>query len=96
MKHFLLLILPIGSLTAYSQDTTRTPTGYEIDFQNLHVKIDTVHNHTTIAHYYHKKAYVSVNGGKAILMKRGRYLTAWSIHPLIVVTRKNFKQSYQL
>ena len=79
-----------------AQDTISTQIGYDIDQGYIHAIVDTIHNHTTIAHFYHRKAYVSINGGKAMLTKRGNYLTVWSIHPLIVLTRKKFKQSYQL
>ena len=96
MKQLLTTLALLFSATCYSQDTIRTEIGYEIDYNYLHVKIDTIHNHATIAHYYHRRAYVSINGGKAQLMKRGRYLTVWSNHFTVTITRKRFKQTYEL
>lgn len=92
----ILTLFLLISLNAYSQDTTRTPIGYDIDASYLHARIDTIHSHATIAHFYHRKAYVSINGGKASLLRRGEYITAWNIHPIVVITRKKFKYNYQL
>ena len=95
MKHLLLLTLLIGSLTAYCQDTTRTPIGYEIDYPHLYVLVDTVHNMAHVHSIYPHKVFISINGGRALEVKRGGVLTVWSNRFTVTVTRKRYRRIYQ-
>ena len=96
MKQLLTILALLFSVISYAQEIEPTEIGYNVDYDYLHAIVDTIHNHTTLAHHYHRKAYVSVNGGKAILRKKGEYFTVWSSTPMVVITRKRFKQTYIL
>ncbi len=111
MKYFLIvfIILVLGlssqAQNVYAfQDTTKTENGYEIDFPHVHIKVDTITHISKVYSYYHTKAYFSINGGKAVLLKRHKKkgediessLSVWNEHFTLTVTRKNHKGIYKI
>lgn len=94
MKYITILFILI-SFNSYCQDTLRTPTGYEIDYAHICVKVDTVHHMSQFYHFYPHKVYVSINGGKAVLMKRREPRTVWAESFTVTVTRNEYKRIYQ-
>lgn len=94
-----LLILSFVLLFAHvtrAQDTTKTDIGYDLDYPYVHIKIDTVHSLARIYSYYPHAMLFSVNGGKAVKMKRKEVMSAWSEHFTLMVIRKNYKRTYQI
>lgn len=86
------------------QDTLKTETGYEIYFPYVHVKVDTITHISKVYSYYHTKAYFSINGGKAVLLKKHKKnsdgiessISVWSEHFTITVSRKGHKEVFKL
>ena len=111
MKYLLIIFITLAlGLTSQAQnthgfqDTTKTETEYEIDFPYVHVIVDTITHISKVYSYYHTKAYFSVNGGKAVLLKQHKKkgddiessISVWSEHFTLVVTKKYYKGTYKL
>jgi len=94
MKYITILFLLIA-LNSNAQDTTRTPIGYTIDFPHLYVLFDTINKMAQIYSYYPSKMFISINGGKALIIQKRQVLTVWSNHFTVTVTRKKYKRIYQ-
>jgi hypothetical protein len=90
----LALLLGFAHFTRAQSDTTRTPIGYDIDYAFVYARKDTVHCMTQLYNHYPHKMYFSVNGGRAMELKRGQVMTVWSCRFALTVTRKNYKHTY--
>ena len=95
MKNLILLTLLIGSLTAYCQDTTKTRYGYDIWYDSLFVRIDTVHLVSQVFNYYDGSIYVQVDSFDTKLIPKNQVFTVWSNHFTVTVTRKRYRRIYQ-
>jgi hypothetical protein len=100
MRTFKILLITLAILLgiAYAtkaQDTTRTPIGYDVDYPFVYARKDTIHGMTQLYNHYPHKMYFSVNGGRALELRRGGVLTVWSNHFTCTVTRKKYKRIYQ-
>lgn len=91
----ILVFLLLFAHVTRAQDTTRTPIGYDIDFPFIYARKDTVHAMTQLYNHYPHAMYFSVNGGKAIELRRGQVMTVWSNSFVLTVTRKHYKRTYK-
>ena len=97
VKLFILWLFLLGiAYVTKAQDSTRTPIGYDIDYAHLYIRIDTVHGLSYVYNYYPCKMYFSVNGSKAVLVKRKAVFTVWSTHFTVIVSRKKYRREYKV
>lgn len=111
MKYLLIVFITIvlglnsqAQTVHLFQDTIHTETGYEIDFPHVHVKVDTITHISKVYSYYHFKAYFSINGGKAVLLKKHKKngnelegcIFVWSEHFTVTVSQKGYKEIFKL
>ncbi len=99
MKKLLLLSLLFFSLSAYSQDTTYTSRGYNLDYEYLCLRIDTILK-ITQAVSFHKGCHMfSIKSDNKYLhrnikLKYREPLTIRDIHAEVFVHKKNAKYVY--
>ncbi len=99
MKKLVFLILLIFPLLSYSQDTIHTSRGYNIQYQELYLRIDTVHNITQAVSFF-KGAHlfsIKLNGEymyKNIKLRYREPITIYSIHAEVFAERKKYRFNY--
>ncbi len=105
MKYLLIAFITVSlGLTSLAQDTTRTENGYELDYPYVHIKVDTITHISKIYSYYNQKSHFSVNGGKAVVLKKYKKnrdeiestMTVWREHFVLTVTRRYYKGIYRI
>ena len=99
MKKLLLPVLLSFPLLSYSQDTTYTSRGYNIEYQGLYLRVDTVHNITQAVSFFRGVHLFSIKlnneyAHKNIKVKYGQPITIYDIHTEVFVERKNYKFNY--
>ena len=84
---WLLILILVSSITTNAQDTTYYKLGYALEFPLVYITVDTIHNQSQVYNYYHNKRHFSINGGKAIVLKREQVMTVWNTTFTLTVTR---------